>query len=86
MLEKLDGVLLAVRDADAAAKTFEALFDTKVAERVPSPSLGADLTILACGTNLIALAVPTGPGPVADHIERILKLLPAAAEVSPRSD
>lgn len=70
MLEKLDGVILAVRDADAAAKTFEALFDTKPTWTEDLAILGAKVTFLAAGTDVICLAVPTGPGPIADQIER----------------
>ncbi len=70
MLEKLDGVILAVRDADAAAQTFNTIFGTEVIGTEPNAALGADLTLLACGTDAIRLAVPTGPGPVADHLER----------------
>lgn len=69
MLEKLDGVILAVRDADGAAKTFEALFGTTLAGKTHSDLLDADVTSLACGTDLIRLATPTGPGPLADRID-----------------
>jgi catechol 2,3-dioxygenase-like lactoylglutathione lyase family enzyme len=70
MLEKLDGVLLAVRDADVAAKTFEAIFDTKVIDKRTSRALNADVTDLGCGVDRIGLAVPNGPGPIADHLDR----------------
>jgi catechol 2,3-dioxygenase-like lactoylglutathione lyase family enzyme len=70
MLEKLDGVILAVHDAEAAAKTFEALFDTKIIGTRHSHTTNADLTFLGCGSNVINLAVPAGPGPIADHIEK----------------
>lgn len=70
MLEKLDRVVLAVRDAGAASKTFEAIFDTKVERTEPSSALGADVTLLQCGTDHIALAVPTGGGPIADHLDQ----------------
>jgi catechol 2,3-dioxygenase-like lactoylglutathione lyase family enzyme len=70
MLERLDGVILAVRDADAAAKTFDTIFGTEVAGTKTHTGLGADLTLLACGTDAIRLAVPNGPGPIADHLDR----------------
>lgn len=69
MLENLTAVVLAVRDADAASKTFEAIFGAKRGETVHLDNLGADVTVLNCGTDLIGLAVPTGPGPVATHLE-----------------
>ncbi len=70
MLEKLDGVILAVRDADEAAKTFNAIFGTQVIGTEQHGGLGADLTLLACGTDAIRLAVPTESGPIADHLDR----------------
>jgi catechol 2,3-dioxygenase-like lactoylglutathione lyase family enzyme len=69
-LEKLDGVVLAVRDAEVAAETFEALFDTKVLGTEKSDALNAGLTELACGVDIIRLAVPMGPGPIHDHLDR----------------
>jgi hypothetical protein len=70
MLEKLDGVMLAVRDADVAAERFGALFDTKVLGTEKSDALNAGLTELACGVDIIRLAVPLGPGPIDDHLDR----------------
>lgn len=70
MLEKLDGVILAVRDADAAASAFQRIFGTEVIGTASHDALGADLTLLGCGTDAIRLAVPNGAGPVADHLER----------------
>src|SRR5687767_15252804 len=69
MLEHLEGVVLAVNDADAASKTFEAIFDTKNTWTQPLSMLGADVTFLACGTDVIALAQPNGAGPIRDHID-----------------
>jgi hypothetical protein len=70
MLEKLDGVMLAVRDAEVAAETFGNLFDTKVLGTEKSDALNAGLTELACGEDIIRLAVPMGPGPIHDHLDR----------------
>jgi catechol 2,3-dioxygenase-like lactoylglutathione lyase family enzyme len=70
MLEKLDGVMLAVRDAEVAANTFEKLFATEVLGTEKSDALNAGLTELACGVDIIRLAVPMGPGPIHDHIDR----------------
>jgi catechol 2,3-dioxygenase-like lactoylglutathione lyase family enzyme len=70
MLENLTAVILAVRDADAASKTFEAIFAAERAETHNLANLGADVTLLKCGTDLIGIAVPTGPGPIAAHLDR----------------
>jgi hypothetical protein len=70
MLEKVDGVVLAVNDAEIAAKTFADLFDTKVLGTEKSDALNAGLTELACGEDIIRLAVPMGEGPISDHLDR----------------
>lgn len=70
MLESLGGVILAVRDADAAAETFGSLFDAQVNGTQHSDALGADLTFLSCGTNVIAVATPIGVGATTDHLNR----------------
>lgn len=70
MLKTMDGVVLAVNDAAAAAKTYESLFATEIVRELHSDQLNADITSVACGTDLIRLAQPAGPGPVADHLER----------------
>jgi catechol 2,3-dioxygenase-like lactoylglutathione lyase family enzyme len=70
MLEKLDGVILAVRDADAAAQTFATIFGAEKGPTYSNEMLGADLTMLWCGTDVIALAVPNGDGPIKDHLDR----------------
>ncbi len=70
MLEKLDGVMLAVHDAEVAAETFGKLFDTRVLGTEKSDALNAGLTELACGEDIIRLAVPMGPGPIHDHLDR----------------
>lgn len=70
MLEGVDGVVLAVRDAEAATGRFEALFDAKFDELRESKIMGARVATLRCGTDALRLAEPTGPGPVADHLER----------------
>lgn len=70
MLEQLDGVVLAVRDAEAAAGTYEKLFGAAVLGSERSDVLGAEVTRLHAGTSVIRLAAPTGPGPAADALER----------------
>lgn len=70
MLETVDGVLLAVRDAEAATERFQALFDARFDDVRESSTLGARVVSLRCGTDALRLAQPTLPGPVADHVER----------------
>lgn len=70
MLESLGGVILAVRDADVATKTFGALFDAQPIGTQHSDVLGADLTFLACGTKVVTVAAASGAGPTADHLEQ----------------
>jgi hypothetical protein len=69
-LDKVDGVLLAVNDAEVASKTFEALFDAKVLGTDKSDALNAGITSLAVGVDIIRLAVPMGEGPIKDHLDR----------------
>jgi catechol 2,3-dioxygenase-like lactoylglutathione lyase family enzyme len=70
VLTKLDGVLLAVRDAGAASETFARLFGAEVTDKVTANAINAEVTDLAFGSDRIGLAVPTGPGPIADHLDR----------------
>jgi catechol 2,3-dioxygenase-like lactoylglutathione lyase family enzyme len=70
MIETMDGVILAVRDAATAAKTYEAIFGTEIVRERHSDLLNADITSVACGTDLIRLAQPSGPGPVADYVDQ----------------
>lgn len=70
MLEHVSGVVLAVRDRKVAVDTFAALFGAEeAAEHRDDVDLQADITSLACGTDYIHLAEPTGDGPVATHLE-----------------
>lgn len=70
MLGGVDGVLLAVKDAEIAAKRFEQLFDARFDDVRESKSLGAKVASLRAGTDAIRLAEPTGDGAVADHIAK----------------
>ena len=69
MLRNVAGVVIAVNDASVASDTFENLFDTRVNGDAPFAPLGAHLTFLRCGADLICLAQPTGPGPIQDHLD-----------------
>jgi hypothetical protein len=78
MLKSLAGVILAVQDAQKAAETFGSLFDASPTGTQHSDALGADITFVAVGTDLIGLAQPAGDGAVADHVGRLGEGLLAA--------
>jgi len=70
MLETVDGVILAVRNAEQAIARFEELFDARYDHDGQSDELGARVVGIRVGTDMIRLAQPTGPGPIADHVEK----------------
>ncbi len=70
MLTRVDRMLLAVRDREAAADTFR---DILGAERVSEDSsrlLAARRTVVQAGISEFELLEPTGEGPVSSHLER----------------
>lgn len=79
MLKALGGVILAVRDAQAASETYGSLFGATPTGTQHSGALGADISFVACGTDLIGFAQPAGPGTAADHLENWGEGLMAAA-------
>jgi hypothetical protein len=70
MLETVDGVILAVRNAEQAIARFEELFDARYDHDGNSKELGARVVAIRVGTDAIRLAQPTGPGPIRDHIDK----------------
>jgi len=70
MLERVDRMLLAVLDRAQAARTFERLLGAVADREETSAHLGARRTILRVGESELELCEPTGPGPVADFIDR----------------
>ncbi len=70
MLEQLEGVVLAVRDAEAAVKTFEQIFDAKFLGSNESEIWKARIAEVGVGTDIVRLAEPSGPGAVQEHIDR----------------
>ncbi len=70
MLKALGGVILACNDAKAASETYASLFGATPTGTQHSDALGADISFVACGTDLIGLAEPTGTGPAAEHLEQ----------------
>lgn len=70
MLERVDRVLLAVRDRGDAAETFG---DILGAEKIREDELrcySAKRTVVQAGESEFELLEPAGAGPVADHLER----------------
>ncbi len=86
MLKALGGVILAVRDTTVATETFGSMFGATSVGYHTSDTLGADLAFLASGTNAIGVAAPSGPGPVADHLDRWGEGLLAAVFTTPDVD
>jgi catechol 2,3-dioxygenase-like lactoylglutathione lyase family enzyme len=71
MLEQLEGVVLAVRDAEAAVKTYERIFDAKFLGSNESEIWKARIAEIGVGTDIVRLAEPSGPGAVQEHLERV---------------
>jgi hypothetical protein len=69
-LETVDGVILAVRNAEQAIARFEELFDARYDHDGDSKELGARVVGIRVGTDMIRLAQPTADGPIRDHVEK----------------
>lgn len=83
MLERTDRLALAVPGADAAAATYQRIFDTVVVGDVKDAEANARRVTLQWGRDQLELFEPTGPGPVADFLERGRRGLFAAGFASP---
>ncbi len=70
MLERLDRMLVAVRDRAKAAETFARALDAQPLRDAASAHLGARGTVLALGESEIELWQPEGAGPARDFLER----------------
>lgn len=70
MLETVDGVILAVRNAEQAIARFEELFDARYDHDGDSKELGARVVAIRVGTDAIRLAQPIGDGPIRDHVDK----------------
>lgn len=70
MLERVDRILMAVRDRRAAAENFVRLLGAAVSRESRSEHLKADRTILALGESEVELCQPVANGPVSRFIER----------------
>lgn len=69
MLERIDRILLAVKDAEATARQWCNLLDGEIVRRDAVTALGARRTVVAVGDAEVEILEPAGPGPVARHVE-----------------
>ncbi|MEX2247733.1 MAG: VOC family protein [Dehalococcoidia bacterium] len=69
MLEHVDRMQLAVRDRDAAARTFIEAFGAEPAGDDEVRALGAQRRTVHAGTSEFELLEPSGDGPVRDYLE-----------------
>lgn len=86
MLERVDRMLLAVRDRARAADTFVKLFGAQVLREAASRHLSARGTVLALGESELELWDPNGPGLVKAHLERFGEGLLYAGYATSRLD
>ncbi len=70
MLGRVDRMLLAVRDREAAAEAFQAILGAEQVRDDSSPLLGAKRTVVQAGISEFELLEPSGGGTVAAHLER----------------
>ena len=70
MLKRVDRMLLAVRDRQAAADTFQAILGAERVREDGSRLLAARRMVVQAGTSEFELLEPNGDGPVAEHLER----------------
>jgi hypothetical protein len=84
MLDRVDRMLVAVRDRAAAAGTFERLLGTVPDREAASALLAARASVLRLGESEVELWQPEGTGPVADFLARWGEGLFAAGYASAR--
>jgi len=70
MLRRVDRMLLAVRDREAAADSFRAVLGAERVREGTSRLLGARRTVVQAGISEFELLEPSGEGPVKAHLER----------------
>lgn len=68
MLERVDRIQVAVREAAEAASTWRDLLGARRVREDAVESLRSHRTVLRLGASEVELLAPTGPGPVADHL------------------
>ncbi len=69
MLRRVDRMLLAVRDREAAADTFRSILGAERVREDSSRLLGARRTVVQAGISEFELLEPAGDGPVLAHLE-----------------
>jgi catechol 2,3-dioxygenase-like lactoylglutathione lyase family enzyme len=70
MLRRVDRMLLAVRDREAAADTFRSILGAERVREDTSRLLAARRTVVQAGISEFELLEPAGEGPVLAHLER----------------
>ncbi len=70
MFKRVDRMLLAVRDREAAADTFVAILSAERVREDTSKLLAARRTVVQAGISEFELLEPAGDGPVSAHLER----------------
>ena len=70
MLRRVDRMLLAVRDREAAADTFAAILAAERVREDTSKLLAARRTVVQAGISEFELLEPSGDGPTAEHLDR----------------
>jgi len=70
MLERVDRVLLAVRDRAAAVSTFSNVLDARLVREDQVPIYAATRSVVQAGESEFELLEPAGDGAVAQHLER----------------
>ncbi len=70
MLTRVDRMLLAVRDREAAANTFRDILGAERVREDTSKTLAARRTVVQAGISEFELLEPAGEGQVAAHLER----------------
>lgn len=69
MLERVDGVVVAVQDAARAAATYDRVLGAPQGGRFSSQALSARGVWVAAGESRFVLAEPAGPGAVREHLD-----------------
>ncbi|HYM14407.1 MAG TPA: hypothetical protein VEZ14_02485, partial [Dehalococcoidia bacterium] len=70
MLEHVDRMQIAVRDREAAARTFAAAFEAVVVRDDAVAALGATRRVVQAGSSEFELLEPAGAGPVQAYLEQ----------------
>jgi hypothetical protein len=68
VLERIDRVLLSVRDARETARAWQRLLDAEIERQDEVPALAARRVVVRVGDAELEILEPAGPGLVADHV------------------